>query len=387
MKKTAISLKDITPRERRNHLEGRAHLPLVSITSHGLNEGMMAKQIENFIGTTQIPLGVAGPLTLKLSAKIQDNYYIPLATTEGALIASINRGCKAITQVGGVTTYLELPGQTRGPILVADSMTEALNVKSWIYQHLVQLMKIGKATSAHIDFINLLDIKVVGRNIFLRVKMHTGNAMGMNMATIATQAIIDEIEKNTSARCVSLAGNYDIDKKPAWLNFIDGRGIQVWAEIVISEKIVKETLKTTPQTIADIVYRKCLLGSAMAGSLGFNAQYANVVAAIFIATGQDPAHVVEGSMGVTTAEVIDGDLQFAIFMPSVLVGTIGGGTSLPTQQEALGLMGLGKGENVLQLAKIIGGAVLAGELSLIASLAEGSLATAHKKLGRKGARR
>ena len=133
--------------------------------------------------------------------------------------------------------------------------------------------------------------------------------------------------------------------------------------------------------LADLVYRKCLLGSVMSGSLGFNAHFANMIAAIFASTGQDLAHVVEGSLGVTTAEVLkNGDLYFSIYLPSLIVGTVGGGTHLPTQKEALAIM---KTSGVLEYAKVVGGAVLAGELSLLGSLAEGSLASAHKKLGRK----
>ena len=145
--------------------------------------------------------------------------------------------------------------------------------------------------------------------------------------------------------------------------------------------MVKFVLKTTPEQIAEVVYRKCQIGSAMSGALGFNAHYANVVAAIFAATGQDLAHVVEGSMGITDGEIEkNGDLYFSIYLPSIQIGTVGGGTHLPTQQEALKILGVG---DALEFAQIIGAGVLAGELSLIASLAEGTLVKAHQKLGRK----
>ncbi len=206
--------------------------------------------------------------------------------------------------------------------------------------------------------------------------------MGMNMATFATQAAVNLIEKESGATCVSIAGNFDIDKKPAWLNFISGRGKRAWAEVILPSRIVKEVLKVTPEKIADLVYRKCLLGSVMSGSLGFNGHFANIAAAIFAATGQDLAHVVEASLGVTTAEVLNsGDLYFSIYLPSLIVGTVGGGTNLPTQKEALEIM---KASNVLEYSRVLAAAVLAGELSLLASLAEGSLTAAHQKLGRKG---
>ena len=202
------------------------------------------------------------------------------------------------------------------------------------------------------------------------------------MVTIATEVIVQEIEKKTNARCVSLAGNFDVDKKPSWLNFIEGRGKKIWAEVVVPKKVVSETLKTTPEKIVEVVKSKTHLGSIMSGSLGFNSHFANIIAAIFIATGQDPAHVVEGSMGVTDSEVEkNGDLYFSIYLPSLIVGVVGGGTSLPTQKEALKILGV---KNSVEFSGVIAHAILAGELSLIASLAQGSLATAHQKLGRKG---
>ena len=154
------------------------------------------------------------------------------------------------------------------------------------------------------------------------------------------------------------------------------------------EEVVKQILKTTPEKIAEVVLRKVLIGSAMAGSMGFNAHYANTIAAIFTATGQDLGHVVEGSLGMTTAEVLkNGNLYFSIYLPSLMIGTVGGGTHLPTQQEALKIMGVKGSGDTLKMAEIIGSAVLALEISLIASQAEGTLAKAHQKLARKGGTR
>lgn len=304
-----------------------------------------------------------------------------MATTEGALVASISRGCKAINESGGAITFVENTGMTRGPVFKLKNLNEAIKTKTWIEENFKELAKTAAATSSHLKLLKA-DFQITGRNLFVRFYFDTGDAMGMNMATFATEAIVNLIEKKTKAACVSLAGNFDIDKKPAWLNFINGRGKKVWAECIVPKKIIAEVLKTTPEKIVEVVERKCHLGSIISGSLGFNAHYANVIAAIFAATGQDLAHVAEGSIGVTTAEVLENkDLYFSVYLPSLAVGTVGGGTNLPTQKEALGIM---KAKNVLEYARIIGAAVLAGELSLIASLSEGSLAKAHKKLGRKG---
>lgn len=391
---TKASLRNFTSvKKRRQFLEKELKIKLDNISNFNFTEDAVAgRNIENLIGATQIPLGVAGPLLIHLEGEDvrwnkahlrgvrEKNYYIPLATTEGALVASVSRGCKAVTESGGASVYVENVGITRGPVFKTSNLEEALKTKIWIEKNFQTLAKAAEATSSHLKLLKA-DYSVAGRNLFVRFYFDTQDAMGMNMATFAAEAMVGLIEQKTKAECVSLAGNFDIDKKPAWLNFISGRGKRVWAEVILDKNVVKEVLKTTPEKIADLVYRKCLLGSVMSGSLGFNAHYANIIAAIFAATGQDLAHVVEGSLGITTAEILEnGDLYFSVYLPSLVVGTVGGGTHLPTQQEALKIMRV---SDVLEYTTVVGGAVLAGELSLIASLAEGSLAKAHKNLGRK----
>lgn len=368
-------------RQRRQFLEKKLATKLENIGHSVLNEDLLkGRNIENLIGATQIPLGVAGPLTIRSKANKLPNYYLPLATTEGALVASISRGCKAIYAAGGANLMCEVVGITRGPVFKTDGIEHGHQIKQWIDKNFLSLSKIARQTSKHLNLLKI-DCQILGKNLFARFFFDSTDAMGMNMATIATEKAVSLIAKHTHSECTALAGNFDIDKKPAWLNFINGRGKKVWAEVILSPDIIKTVLKTTPQKIAEVVYRKNHLGSEMAGSLGFNAHFANVIAALFIATGQDPAHVVEGSLGITTAEVLEnGDLYFAIYLPSLIVGTIGGGTQLPTQKEALAILGVA---NVLEYAQVAGAAVLAGELSLIASLAQGSLAKAHIELARR----
>ncbi len=381
--KNNISLRDFTSaKKRREALEKKLNVKLENISNFSfIEEQVSGRNIENLIGATQIPLGVAGPLQVKSSKLKVKSYFIPLATTEGALVASISRGCKAVTEAGGVKVFVEDVGQTRGPVFKTEGIEHSMKVKKWINTHISQLSLVTQKTSTHLKLLNL-KTSLVGKNLFVRFSYSTQDAMGMNMATIATEAAVKLIEKKTKAECIALAGNYDIDKKAAWLNFIKGRGKKVWAEATLSKKIVKEVLKTTPQNFVEVVKRKTHLGSIMSGSLGFNSHFSNIIAAIFAATGQDLAHVVEGSLGVTDAEIEkNGDLYFSIYLPSLQVGTIGGGTHLPTQKEALEIM---KVSSVLEYSRVVGAAVLAGELSLIASLTEGSLAKAHQKLGRKG---
>lgn len=376
MKKTP-SLRDFTSsKKRREFLQKKLNINLDHIGNFTFAEVQaVGRNIENLIGATQIPLGVAGPVRVD-----KKDYFIPLATTEGALVASISRGCKAITQSGGAYVEVELVGTTRGPVFKTQGIKHGLKIKKWIEKNYRLLAEQAEKTSSHLKLLKI-DSQILGKNLYLRFYYDTGDAMGMNMVTIATQEAAKLIEQKTKATCISLAGNFDIDKKPAWLNFINGRGKKVWAESILSKKIVEEVLKTTPEKIHEVVYRKTILGSMMSGSLGYNGHFANIIAAIFIATGQDLAHVVEGSLGVTTAEVLqNGDLYFAIYLPDLMCGAVGGGTHLPTQQEALKIMNV---KNVLEYSKAVAAAVIAGEISLIASLAEGSLAKAHKRLGRK----
>ncbi|MBI2593374.1 hydroxymethylglutaryl-CoA reductase [Candidatus Daviesbacteria bacterium] len=370
--------------ERRVYLENKVKIHLDKISNFSFpEEEVLGRNIENLIGATQIPLGIAGPILIKGKGEREKGkgYFIPLATTEGALVASVSRGCKAISESGGTFVEVENVGITRGPVFRTEGIEHSVKVKTWVDKNFLKITHVAKKTSSHLK-LKKLGTRFAGRNLFIRFYFNTQDAMGMNMATIATEAATKLIEKETGAECISVAGNFDIDKKPAWLNFISGRGKRVWAEVTLKKALVKEVLKTTPEKIADLVYRKCLVGSIMSGSLGFNAHFANIIAALFIATGQDPAHIAEGSLGITTAEVLDdGSLHFSIYLPSLIVGIIGGGTTLPTQKEALNITGA---NSVLEFAEVIAGAVLAGELSLLASQAEGTLASSHIKLGRKG---
>jgi hydroxymethylglutaryl-CoA reductase (NADPH) len=209
----------------------------------------------------------------------------------------------------------------------------------------------------------------------------------MNMVTIATDRLADIIVDELDIRLVALSGNMCVDKKPAAINLIEGRGKNVVAETSIPRSIIQDELKTTPESMADVHYRKNMLGSAKAGSLGFNAQAANVIAAMFIATGQDPAHVVDASTAITSFSVRGDELYASVSMPSLPVGTVGGGTSVKTQRECLSIMdvaGGGKppGAHAKKFAEIVCCAVLAGELSLIAALAARHLARAHATHGR-----
>lgn len=348
-------------------------------------ERAVEKNCENMIGAVQVPVGVAGKLKVN-GEYADDEFYIPLATTEGALIASINRGCKVVTLAGGADVRIQHDAMTRAPVFAAKNVIHATEAARWIEENVSLLKEIAETTTSHGK---LLDIRcfVTGTNVHARIELFTGDAMGMNMVTIASEKVAERIQEETGVVLVALSGNLCTDKKPSAANVILGRGKTVVAGVFLPDDVIKSTLKTDSKTMIEVNMRKNLIGSARAVSLGFNSHAANIIAAVFLACGQDPAHVVEGSNAITTVEQAEGGVYVSVTLPSLQVGTVGGGTGLDTQREALSLLGCAgggekSGDNSKKFAEIIASAVLAGELNLIGALGAGHLARAHKKLGR-----
>ncbi|MFP4174297.1 MAG: hydroxymethylglutaryl-CoA reductase (NADPH) [Halobacteriales archaeon] len=341
--------------------------------------------IENAVGATRVPLGVAGPLAVE-GEYASGEYRVPMATTEGALVASTNRGCSTITQAGGATARVLQDAMTRAPVFRVSGVAEAAELIEWVDENFDALKQAAESTTNHGELVRAKPY-VAGDNVYVRFAYSTGDAMGMNMATVASRSACEVIEDKTDAELVALSGNVCADKKPSAINSVEGRGRTVAVDALLPRETVREKLKTTPEAVAEVNQRKTLVGSARAGTLGANAHSANVLSAVYLATGQDPAQVVEGSSAYTTASVRDGDLYFSTTLPALELGTVGGGTALPTQNEALELLGVaGGGEpagaNARELAEVVGGAVLAGELSLHAALASQHLEEAHSRLGR-----
>jgi len=374
---------------RRLYLEDIKGISLSSIGSTIIDfEGVVGRNIENPIGAVQIPLGVAGPLKI-VGEHVHGDFYIPLATTEGALVASISRGAKAITLSGGAFATVYRDGMTRAPLFKTANAKKAVELAKWVLNNIEDIKKVAESTTRYGKLV-AIEPYVAGNNVWLRFKFTTGDAMGMNMVTMAVDKAAKYIEeKFGETELVALSGNMCVDKKPAYINSILGRGKSVVAEAVIKKDVVSSVLKTSVNAMVDVNSRKNLLGTAMAGGIGLNAHVANVIAAIFIATGQDVAQVVESSIAYTwMEETQDGDLYASVTLPSLEVGTVGGGTWLPTQKEALSLLGVyGSGDppgiNSVKFAEIVASAALAGEVNLVAALASDQLARAHERLGRK----
>lgn len=373
--------------KRREYVEKNMHVKLDHLANPGFDvDEVSTKNCENLVGKVEIPLGLAGPLTVHGDFN-KGAYYIPLATTEGALVASVNRGCKAVGLSGGVDTFVEKSSITRAPVFRTKNLKQSAGFVKWVDSHLTEIKNKVKESSGHI---RLLSIKpfIVGRNVYLRFSFDTKDAMGMNMITFACEHVIESyISAKTKIECIALSGNVCTDKKASWINKIEGRGHSVHADALIKKNVLRKVLKTDAKRILDVYTRKILIGSAVSGSMGVNAHHANIIAAIFAATGQDLAHVVEGSLGTTTIEMQGEDLYISVDIPSLPLGTVGGGTRLNAQKENLALLGVSGGGNppgshAKKFAEIVASAVLCGELSLLSSLSVKGLAKAHKKYGR-----
>ncbi|KAK2069169.1 hypothetical protein P8C59_003773 [Phyllachora maydis] len=346
---------------------------------------------ENVIGYMPIPVGVAGPLVID-----GKSYFIPMATTEGVLVASASRGCKAINSGGGAVTVLTGDGMTRGPCVSFETLERAGAAKLWLDSDVGQTaMKRAFNSTSRFARLESMKTAIAGTTLFIRFRTTTGDAMGMNMISKGVERALDVMMTDfgfDDMDIVSLSGNYCTDKKPAAINWIEGRGKSVTAEAIIPGDVIEKVLKTDVATLVDLGVTKNLIGSAMAGSVGgFNAHAANMVAAIFIATGQDPAQVVESANCITIMKNLRGSLQITVSMPSIEVGTLGGGTILEPQGAMLDMLGVRgphpthPGENARLLARIVAAAVLAGELSLCSALAAGHLVKAHMQHNRSSA--
>ncbi|KAF7728610.1 3-hydroxy-3-methylglutaryl-coenzyme A (HMG-CoA) reductase isozyme [Apophysomyces ossiformis] len=343
---------------------------------------VMGACCENVIGYMPIPVGVAGPMNID-----GDNIHIPMATTEGCLVASTARGCKAINAGGGATTIVVADGMTRGPCVEFPSVSQAAECKRWIEQEGEEVIVSAFNSTSRFARVRKLKVALAGKLVYIRFSTTTGDAMGMNMISKGCEKSLSVISEHfPDMQIISLSGNYCTDKKPAAINWIEGRGKSVVAEAVIPGAVVENVLKTSVSALVELNISKNLIGSAMAGSVGgFNAHAANILTAVYLATGQDPAQNVESSNCITLMKAInDGqDLHISCTMPSIEVGTIGGGTILPPQQSMLDMLGVRgphptePGKNAQRLARIICAAVMAGELSLCAALAAGHLVKAH----------
>ncbi len=340
------------------------------------------RNIENFIGAVKLPVGIAGPLRVN-GLFAQGDYYVPLATSEAALVASYSRGASLITKAGGCTALLLNEGVSRAPGFAFKSLIDAGAFVAWALSQIDEFKRLAEATTR---FGKLQDMRVTveGNHVYLNFEYLTGDASGQNMVTIATHAIFEYI-KQASPITIDYAfieANLSGDKKACAQSFQSVRGKKVTAEVVISKELVKKTLHTSVTRMVDY-WRMSALGGVLSGTIGVQGHYANGLAAFYIACGQDAACVSESSVGVTRFEVTpEGDLYAAVTLPNLIVGTVGGGTGLPSQKACLDIMGLAGQGNAQALAEVCASVALAGELSIIGALCADHFARAHQSLAR-----
>lgn len=363
--------------------ETNKELPILSGKKQFQDLHQLEGNIENYIGMTTLPTGVIGPLRVVGSAAKGD-FFVPLATSEGALVASYHRGAKACYLSGGATSVCLIEGVQRSPLFKFNNLNELGMFLIWVLDQVDEFKRITEKTSR---FAKLMEMNsnIEGNQLILVFEFHTGDAAGQNMVTICTDAICKYIVENAPVKpvCWFVEGNYSGDKKATSLSFTNVRGKKVTTEIVLPENIVSEVLKTTAEAMANY-WRSSTIGVIQSGAIGAQGHYANGLTALFIATGQDAACVAEAAIGVTRMEnQKDGSLYASVTLPNLIVGTVGGGTSLPTQRECLELMNCYGQGNARKFAEICGALVLAGELSIAAALSAGHFSSAHKNFGRK----
>jgi hydroxymethylglutaryl-CoA reductase (NADPH) len=340
------------------------------------------KNIEHFIGTVKIPVGLAGPLRVNgLFAK--GDYLVPLATTEAALVASYNRGAQLITACGGASAMLLNEGVTRTPAFAFYNLAEAGQFVAWAVTQYDTFKQLAEATTSH-GKLSDINISIEGNHVYLVFEFLTGDASGQNMVTIATNAIFNYIIDNSpiASENAYLDGNLSGDKKASSQSLRSVRGKKVTAEVHIPAELVKKYLHTTPEKMMQFT-QMSTVGATLSGTIGINAHYANALAALYIACGQDAACVAESAVGMTRIEVDrDGGLYASVTLPNLMLGTVGGGTGLPSQKACLELMGLYGSGKSQALAEVCATLCLAGELSIVGAFCAGHFSRAHHKLAR-----
>lgn len=339
--------------------------------------------IENFIGFAQIPIGLAGPLLLNGSAGTSE-HWVPMATTEGALVASYNRGIRAGSMSGGFTARTISNAVQRSPYFEFDTLLKALEFSKWIKTIESTFQKSVRQVSRFAE-LKKVDILHEGNGVHLTFSFETGAAAGQNMVTIVTDHLMKEVLDLAPHKpnLFYIDANMSGDKKATFSSLANVRGRKAISELMLSKSVIEKVLKSSAEKLAKL-WRTGTLGALQTGAAGNPAHISNALTAIFIACGQDVACIAEAAVGTSRVEARpNGDLYASMTLPNLIVGNVGGGTGLPTQKEALELMDCSSPADVDKFAEICCSVALAGELSIGAAIAGGSFASAHKAHGRK----
>jgi hydroxymethylglutaryl-CoA reductase (NADPH) len=367
--------------ERRDFIERQTGASLKHIGHYNQSEDQLAGNIENFFGVAQMPLGLAGPMRVN-GEHAQGDFYVPMATTEGTLVASYSRGMKVLNACGGVTTTVVEKYMQRSPVFSFANARQSREFGAWIIDHFDGI-KAQAETTTRIGKLSHIEQYQVGRLRYLRFNYTTGDAAGQNMVGKATLAACEWIRDNYPEEYSwTLSGNIDTDKKHSQMNLMHSRGTRVVAEATIPNAVIKEMMGVDTRTL----YRQrqmSNIGAMMAHAANNGAHAANGIAAVFIATGQDEANVAESHAGLVYTELLDNeDYYWSITLPSLIVATYGGGTGLGTQRESLEMLGCYGQGKANKLAEIIAATVLAGDVSLSSAILAGDWVSSHDRLGR-----
>ncbi|MBD2314184.1 hydroxymethylglutaryl-CoA reductase [Desertifilum sp. FACHB-1129] len=365
-------LLQVSPETQANLLDEQTRSHLASYHHH----------IENFIGTVKLPVGLAGPLRVN-GLFAQGDYYIPLATTEAALVASYSRGAQLISEAGGCSAMVLNEGVNRTPGFAFANLPEVGIFLAWVVNQQDEFKRCAEATTRY-GQLKEMRMAVEGNHVYLDFQFTTGDAAGQNMVTIATEAICNYIRDFAPVKpqYAFVEANLSGDKKASVQSFISVRGKKVTAEITLPSELVRKRLHATPEQMVNY-WRMSALGGVLSGTIGIQGHYANGLAALYLACGQDVACIAESAVGVTRFELTEtGGLYAAVTLPNLMVGTVGGGTGLPSQQACLEILGLAGTGKARAFAEVCASLVLAGELSIIGALASGEFTRAHQRLAR-----
>ena len=359
----------------------RTGAALDHVGQYSIDPAVLPGNVENFFGVAQVPMGLAGPLLID-GEHARGSFYIPLATTEGTLVASYSRGMRLLSECGGVKTTVVEQYMQRSPVFIGDDALKSRDFGQWVEEHFTEIKAAAEATTRSGKLVNIYQYSI-GPLRHLRFNYTTGDAAGQNMTGKATFAACEWIRKNHpgGARYI-LSGNMDTDKKHSRINMLVTRGKRVVAEAIVRNDILKSLMCVDAR---DLFYGRQIsqAGAFLAGSANNGAHAANGLTAMFIATGQDVANISESHAGVVYNQLRDnGDLYWSITLTSLIVATYGGGTGLPTQQECLEMLGCYGTGKANKFAEICAGVVLAGETSLSSAILAGDWVSSHDELGR-----
>jgi hydroxymethylglutaryl-CoA reductase (NADPH) len=368
-------------RERKYYLKRNCEISPEHLFRYSIEPETTKGNIENFVGVSQVPVGLAGPVKV-LGEHAQGDFLIPMSTTEGTLVASYNRGMKVINLSGGARVTITRDRMGRAPVFITESATGTRELDKWLWDHVEDLKMVARTTSSHCE-LEEVDRYQAGRHLYTRFCYTTGDAAGQNMVGKATMAICQWMAKNgPEIEDFYLESNFATDKKHSNVNTLMTRGKRVTAEVEIPHKVLKRVLRTTPDRM-HAHHRVSNLGAFMSGVSNNGLHSANAIAAMFIACGQDVGNVAESSAGILDSQITDeGNLYLSMTIPSLIVGTVGGGTGLPTQRECLSILdcyGSGKSR---KFAEIITAVALAGEISLAGAISSMEWVSSHEEYGR-----